>query len=294
MRAGDSAEIDIASWVALALPEDRKSFREAIHIALSAIGASRELSASMVMKGGILLAIRYQSSRFTRDIDFSTREPYTQGVDERVVTIFREELIVASERLGYDTVCRLQSYELRPNALAAPNFPTLKMRVGYAKQSNRRAFDRLIAGSSPQIVEVDFSFNEAVLEIDEISLSADEELRVYSLVNVFAEKLRSLMQQPARGRNRRQDVYDLHYLLMRCTPLTETERRHLVVTLIDSCAARGIKATAIALEDPVIREMARAEYGTLADDIEGALPDFDVAFELVAAFYGGLPWPATV
>ena len=284
-----AAEVNIAAWVALASP-NRRAFREAVHVTLSAIGSSRELSSQMIMKGGILLAIRYQNSRFTRDIDFSTREKYATGKEDRIATTIREALIVTGERLGYDTVCRLQGHELRPPQAREPTFPTLKMKVGYASQSNHRAFARLRAGASADLVELDFSFNEAVLHVDQISLSDGGELIVYSFLNVVAEKFRSLIQQPTRNRNRRQDVYDLHYVLTRCAKFTDDERRDLLLTLIQSCEEREVSATQSTLDAPAIRSMAEAEYATLADDIEGSLPNFDEAFAIVREFYLALPW----
>ena len=64
-------EVDVSGWVEQADVPQRR-FREAVHIILDAIGQSRSLQTKMVMKGGLLMAIRYASTRFTRDIDFST------------------------------------------------------------------------------------------------------------------------------------------------------------------------------------------------------------------------------
>jgi len=63
---------EIREWVdGYVDPKDRE-FREAVHTILAAVVADPMLKANMVIKGGILLAIRYQSGRFTKDIDFST------------------------------------------------------------------------------------------------------------------------------------------------------------------------------------------------------------------------------
>jgi len=55
-------EVEIEAWVAQA-PQGQQGFREAVHTILDSIGHSKNLSAKMVMKGGLLLAIRYDSSR---------------------------------------------------------------------------------------------------------------------------------------------------------------------------------------------------------------------------------------
>ncbi len=56
---------DVATWVANG-PADKKNFRQAVHMILAAIGTSVDLSTKMVMKGGMLMALRYDSSRLHR------------------------------------------------------------------------------------------------------------------------------------------------------------------------------------------------------------------------------------
>lgn len=64
--------IDLSAWVDAEQQPERRAFRQAVQLVLRAIAQSPTLAPVMVMKGGVLLAIRYQSSRFTTDIDFST------------------------------------------------------------------------------------------------------------------------------------------------------------------------------------------------------------------------------
>ena len=42
------------------------------------------------MKGGLLLAIRYDSSRFTRDLDFSTTEQYQADMADQLLDEFEK------------------------------------------------------------------------------------------------------------------------------------------------------------------------------------------------------------
>jgi hypothetical protein len=49
-------------------PNDQRELRQAVHTVLAAIAHDTQLRADMIMKGGILLAVRYQSVRFTKDI----------------------------------------------------------------------------------------------------------------------------------------------------------------------------------------------------------------------------------
>ena len=65
----------------------QKDFRHAVHIILKAISLSENLSKSMIFKGGMLLGIKYQSERYTTDLDFSTAEK----LDPNCIQGFTEE-----------------------------------------------------------------------------------------------------------------------------------------------------------------------------------------------------------
>jgi predicted nucleotidyltransferase component of viral defense system len=282
-------QIDLAAWVARGGTRHR-GFREAVHIVISAISASAALRTRMVMKGGLLMAIRYDSTRFTRDIDFSTRDKYTPGAERALLAELEQQLELFNDGLGYDTMCRRQRTKLNPQRPDA-SFPTLTIGIGYAARSDGGQLQRLLHGQSPHLVEVDYSYNEAVLNIEVLRLSNGQELQIYSHLNFIAEKLRSLLQQPVRRRNRRQDVYDLHLLVTHgVVPRGDTERRRLLDMLRQTCAERGITAQPGALTNPQVHDMARAEYASLADEVDGELPVFDDAYRSVRALYNSLPW----
>jgi hypothetical protein len=75
---------------------DYRLFRQAVHTILTAISGAPELQASMIMKGGVLLALTYSSQRHTRDIDFSTSLPlrefdlvaFQRTLDEHLVALY--------------------------------------------------------------------------------------------------------------------------------------------------------------------------------------------------------------
>ncbi|MHB8910883.1 MAG: hypothetical protein ACYDAA_18565 [Syntrophales bacterium] len=46
------------------------------------------------------------------------------------------------------------------------------------------------------------------------------------------------------------------------------------------------------LADAEIKKRSNAEYATLADEIEGALPPFEEVYDAVRAYYEDLPWEA--
>src|SRR3546814_15398354 len=97
LTGGFVNEVNIEAWVEAA-PEGQQRFREAVHIILDSIGHSQNLQAKMVMKGGLLMAIRYDSSRFTKDLDFSTTDLYTAEDADALLAEFEAGLAPAAER----------------------------------------------------------------------------------------------------------------------------------------------------------------------------------------------------
>ena len=280
--------LDIPAWVAKAAA-DKKNFREAVHIILTAIGQSTALRTKMIMKGGMLMALRYESSRFTKDADFSTRELYVQGNETELIAELDAQIALATAELPYDTSCRIQRSELKPVG-ADKTFPTLALNIGYAPKSNARAMSRLLAKQSPTIVQIDYSYNESVLDVEVLQLVDGAELRAYSLVNLMAEKYRSLLQQTIRNRNRRQDIYDLALLLNHVDHWTQSERTMLKSLIVASAEPKGIQAQANSMSDPKIMEMAAKGYEDMAAEVDGPLPTFDDIYQQVLKFYEDLPW----
>ena len=280
--------LNVAEWVVSA-PLQQQAFREAVHIVLAAIGSSTPLRTQMVMKGGMLMAIRYNSTRFTRDADFSTTALYQQGNEKELTEELEAQIQYFNQLLSYNTHCTIQTSAMSPPG-ASRTHPTLKLTIGYAAPSNPSAMRRLQAKQSSKIVEIDFSYNEAVLDIEMLRLSDADELHAYSLVNLMAEKYRSLLQQPLRRRNRYQDVYDLCFLIGKVPPLSIHEQLHLLEYIQASCKPRGIAAQQSSLNNPEVERMAAQGYKTLENDISDDLPEFDRAYGTVREFYENLPW----
>ena len=105
-------EFDIKDWVedTPTTRSNEKELRQAVHTILSAIASDSNLKANMILKGGILLAIRYKSHRFTTDIDFSTERPRGGEITEYGVRkSLDSSLAQIVEELDYDLDCREQS-----------------------------------------------------------------------------------------------------------------------------------------------------------------------------------------
>ncbi|BBC23204.1 nucleotidyl transferase AbiEii/AbiGii toxin family protein [Pseudanabaena sp. ABRG5-3] len=282
-------EYDIKDWVEEASTTSNKEFRQAVHTILSAIASDSNLKANMILKGGILLAIRYKSHRFTKDIDFSTeRQLGGEITEDGVRKSLDSSLAQMVEELDYDLDCRVQSSKLQPKD-SKSTYPSIRMTVGYAYKGTPQ-HKRLLSLQSTNTVSIDYSLNEATLNIEDLKLNLKEGILAYSLTDLIAEKYRSLLQQVSRNRSRRQDVYDLNLLVERLGDIDSFERRKILNSLIFKSKARGIAPDINSFENPELKSRAQKDYHTLKDEIEDDLPDFDELFQKVADFYRSLPW----
>lgn len=263
-----------------------REFREAVHLILTAIESDPDLRSDMVMKGGILMAIRYHSPRFTKDIDFSTRQTLKEidlaGFESRFATA----LAIQVAESEYDLDCRIQSCRILPPKKPDAKFPSIKLTIGYAAKRSPK-HRRLQNGDSPDIVSIDYSLNERILAEEELPIDGGS-IRVYAFPDLVAEKFRSLLQQVGRNRYRRQDIYDLHLLLD--APVEPEDRAAILGSLLEKSRSRDIEPDPESLAAPEIRSRAETDYGTLADEVAGELPDFSAAYAKIEGFYRSLPW----
>lgn len=291
MNSHSTEEINIPNWVEKAEGNDR-FFREAVHIILSAISTSIVLHSTMIMKGGMLMAIRYNSSRFTRDADFSTRNKYLLGNEVALIEELKNQIDIVNEELSYETICRYQRHELRPKKVDA-SFPTLTISVGFARRTNPSEMRKLNAGQAIRIVSIDYSYNEAVFDVEVLKLSEGESIQAYSFLNLLAEKYRSLLQQPIRNRNREQDVYDINILLGSEKNLSAEEKKGLLTLLVNSSSERDIDAKKDSIADVEVRSRAEKGYEALRASVEGELIPFEESYEVIQKLYESLPWDNT-
>ena len=282
--------IDLTAWVDEELRPDRKVFRQAVQLVLRAIAQSPNLSAVMIMKGGLLLAVRYHSSRFTRDIDFSTSKRLQEVDLPALLAMIAEALAPVSADNEHAIALRLQSHEIKPPHRPGVNFPTLQMRIGYASRLEPKSLRRLESTGSTQVVQVDYSFNEWASGREQQEVDGGH-LLMYTFHDLVAEKLRSVLQQPIRGqgRPRYQDIYDIFLLLG--TPVDYGDKAIILGKLFEASKDRQVPLHKEALRDEQVIKLSREEYVTvLPDMILGPPPDFDVAYTTVREFFESLPW----
>lgn len=290
----NKASIDIETWVASVDQPSLSEMRKAMHVILLAIASSAHLRQQMCMKGGILLDIRYHTGRFTEDIDFSTSQQYKDFNEVQFIKEFNERLSAVASEIYPGLICKIQSHEVKPKKHGS-HYQTLTLKIAYA-YSGTNAHKKLNRGMCPNVVEIDYSFNEQTRVVDKLIIDGDQELLAYSLTDQVAEKYRALIQQPSyrRNRQRRQDAYDLYKIIEMGLISTEANKREILASLIQSCASRDISVTReMLLLEPEIRTQSEAQYKTLIDEIDEPLPEFDVVFDAVAAYFQSLPWQKT-
>ena len=279
-------EIDLFSWVETASGDADQN--RVVHILLHGIGSSDGLRTTMIMKGGNLLGIRHSSTRYTGDVDFSTAQKFKDFGQEAFEKELNEVLIAAAGELGYTLRCWVQKTVIQPHAEGT--FPTLQVKIGYADTQNPKEQKFVDRKVSPKVLKIDYSFNEATYNHEIIKLSNDSNILAYSIIDIVAEKIRSVLQQVVRERNREQDIYDLWYLLTSYT-FNATQKHEILSSLKKKSEGKGLDdyLHAAALAHPEIRARSSERYGDLKDTVK-ELPEFEEAYGVVEEFFESLPW----
>ena len=99
-------KFDIRTWADE--NHEQRPFRQAVHTILTAISGNPDLRTDMILKGGILLALGYESTRFTKDIDFSTVTKTKDFDVDQYVAQFESALFDAVKNLitGWIAECK--------------------------------------------------------------------------------------------------------------------------------------------------------------------------------------------
>ncbi|MBA2278615.1 MAG: nucleotidyl transferase AbiEii/AbiGii toxin family protein [Chloroflexia bacterium] len=135
---------------------------------------------------------------------------------------------------------------------------------------------------------MDISLNEPICAATEMMLDASHQLRVATIEDIVAEKLRALLQQPIRNRDRRQDLLDLAIVL---SSDTELDRERVARFLIRKAAARRVPVSRAAFHDPDVLIRAERDYSALRTTTRHRFAPFVDADALLHAFVATLPIP---
>lgn len=284
-------DVDVRAWVEAARANPtRYRDRQVTEIVLAAIGLAPSLSKTLVLKGGAVMALAFKSIRVTGDVDFtSLAEP--ADIVEKITTELNAILPQTAIRLGYlDLLCRVQGVRKmpRPENFEDHHFPALRVKIGSAKRGTVEE-TRLADGKAARVLDVEISFRDQVYAFQELNLKdAGVAVRAFTIHELIAEKLRALLQQPLRNRNRRQDIYDIAFLID-AHDLSAADKAAILLTLIEKCRSRGIEVDPTSMDNPEIKLRAQADWDTLALEI-GDLPPFEERFALMHDLYVSLPW----
>ena len=287
----DIVDVDVRAWVEASRADPtRYRDRQVTEIVLTAIGLAPSLHTNLVLKGGAAMALAFKSTRVTGDVDFTSMvEP--AELAEKLTPELNELLPKTAIKLGYlDLLCQVQSVKKMPRAenFEDHDFPALRVRIGSAKRGTAEAA-RLAEGKASRVLDVEISFRDHVYTFQELNLmGAGVAVRAFTIHELIAEKFRALLQQPVRKRNRRQDVYEIAFLIDD-HDFSGDDKATILTTLIEKCRSRGIDAKQDSIDDPEIKQRAQADWDTLALEI-GDLPPFDERFALMRNLYVSLSW----
>jgi predicted nucleotidyltransferase component of viral defense system len=284
-------EIQLSTWIEAGKdnPQEHQR-RQIIEIVLTAIGSSKELQSILFLKGGALLNIAYQSPRATVDVDFTTTER-PDGFAEFLKAKLDTEMRLAAVRLGYpELLCRIQSWEMRPpldNEHATR--PTLRVKIGHAKEGTHQA-KQLELRIAAEVLRLDISFNEPIINSEEIFLIEENvSIQSYGYYEVVAEKLRAIVGQAVRNRQRGQDIFDVARLIRTMNP-TQADKISILSILLMKALAQQLEVSKDSMSDPKIKIMAKSRYENLILELDSEELDFENDFLVVQDFYRSLPW----
>lgn len=285
-------DVTLSAWVADASADPIKhQERQVTEILLHAIGITNALHTSLVLKGGILMSLVHGSYRQTGDVDFTAivdPEPYA----EELKATLNRALTRAAADLGYtDILTAVQRFDYQPkkDGFAGFTAPALKLSIGYATKGTTDV-TRLQQGRSTRILQVDVSFKEKVTNITDLLIEEpDISIQTYTFEEIIAEKLRAILQQVKRNRTRRQDVFDIRWLVERYAP-DDSTRATILATLLTKSEDRDIVPLPDSFDSTEVKERSAKEWETMKLEVGGKLPDFEESFEIVRGFYRSLPW----
>lgn len=287
----------IEEWIGQADGKNEKDFRQVIHMILVAISRDKNLSHTLVIKGGIVMSLVYGGDRYTSDLDASSLDKPSDLTMDKLNTVLSRQLKAVIATSEYNLDCKIHSIKPKPSKKSFPNasFPAYKVKIGYADKSQPSEMKQLASSNAPRTVEVDISFNEPVTveDIDAFQLNKKQNVLYYNLEQIMAEKFRSVLQQPVRRRNRRQDVFDLHHLLQEYEDhFRNIETKGLVLEkLIKSSMGRDLDAYLHqkGMLDPEVRKRSLEDISTLEQEVE-VKENIETMYYIVSDYFQSLPW----
>jgi predicted nucleotidyltransferase component of viral defense system len=262
--------------------------RFAQYAVLRAIASVGVLRAELVFKGGNALDFVWMPNRSTADLDFSL--DHTAGARPFNPQMLRELIERGLQTAQRSIGVTLALYGVRQHPHGeARTFATFDVRVGYALPDEQRLQLRMRHGqTSPHIVRVEISQNEPICAATIAAVDATHTVRVCTLEDIVAEKLRALLQQPIRNRERKQDLLDIAVTLRHRPNL---DRAAVSNYLLEKAAARNVPVSRVAFRNPEIERRARVDYEAMEATTRTLFVPFDEAWASLLAFVDELAIP---
>jgi len=280
----------LAAWARehnIAVTEARLRFAQ--YTMLRAIAGSRALSASLVFKGGNALDFMWQPNRSTLDLDFSTAREVSDvdAEGDLLADLFARALTVVEREFG--VYCRVARVERQPPG-TGKTFVTYYIRIAYALPDQAPLRRRMEAGPrlASQGIEIEVSINEPICADRQFDIAGTNPLRVSTVEDIVAEKLRALLQQAIRNRARPQDLLDIAVVLRAGPPL---DRANVANFLLRKAAARNVPVSRAAFHNPEIMVRANRGYAELATTTRTLFIPFEEARVALYSFVDELDIP---
>ncbi len=274
---------ELSSWARQHGTTAEEARRRFVQFAiLASVAMSAGLASRVAFKGGNALRFLHGNPRSTLDLDFSANGGFPDDSPE--IQGLMAAALKQAER-AHQVKARCQSIRRKPPG-AGRTMPTYSIKVGYQLPGDRwyQNVDERLAAGRPfaDVVEVEVSLNDVVCETREERLVPEAgSLRVCTLDDIIAEKLRALLQQVPRNRSRPQDVYDIASMARKHPGSIDLAK--VATFLVRKSEARGIEATKSAFN----REVKERAAATYEEQIRRTAADF-IAFDEAWAEVGRL------
>lgn len=248
----------------------------AIIAVFKAIAKSNKLRNKLVLKGGYALKHIYKSPRASVDIDFTKIKNLSNKPDKQLQKLLdeinnelNESLKSVIKEFNY-TDMRVQSSSVKPANKKLRQHPSLEIKIGYSRKKKSPPYS--------DVVKLEISLNDIICEYQYFQ-EGTSRLRVSSLNDIIAEKLRAILQQIERDRYRPRDVFDIWFFHTKIPDMFDYGKISNFFEIKSKGKLRAEMINKQAFRHDDIKKRASRDYTLLNDTISGIpLPSFDEAF----------------
>ena len=263
--------VDLNDWAKLHKSTSDEARRRFVQFVVLECFAVADIAKSLAFKGGNALRFGYGYPRSTVDLDFTARDLEDDAAKVRHII----DTTVRTESETFGIKCKVSSIHRNPKSLARTR-PTYIVNVAYAFPTDRRTFADFFLIETPRVpvVPVEITFNDVICETILVHFGSDDSvgIEICTLNDILAEKLRAILQQVMRNRNRPQDVYDVARILR--FDREKLDFNKVKTYIAQKCEAREIVFTEEAFDEEV---RSRAKYGY--DELRADLGDHFIPFD---------------